>query len=749
MKTLIHIGLLAVFLLAGTADAMDPSPAGNLPVSFDLKKNLMTERSGVFPEELATCLANDLYGEQKGKGWEYRRNLLINYENYTGRKKDFPLINFSGEGDFPSMAIGCGKGVMLFHMLQNIIGRGPFDAALQEFPKEKNFQNASWDALRIAFEKAWGQDLEWFFVQWLDRNKIPVIEITNPNVIVAKGIMKVSFDIIQKNGLFQLNLPVAIQTDKGEVSRIIPVGKEKETFEVPVPGSPVEIIVDRDYDLLRKLSEEEHPPVISSLLGDEKRLVVIPVEEEERKYSDLIGFLKEQGFALKKESEIKDEDIRQNSLLIAGGNSPMLRRLFGGIKKSDSGFTMEIRKNPLNPLKVIAVVTADSKEEVSAVLDKLFHYGRNSSVRFEKGRNIGTDTAKTKRGIRVDIDEPVTGIQPRKTLKLDEIIPKILDKPIIYLGERHGNFEDHRVQLKVIMALHESGHKFAIGMEMFQKPFQRAINDYQAGIINEKDFLKTTQYFKRWQFDYNLYREIIEYARANNIPLVALNMWSEIVKTVATAGLDALTDSEKAQLPEDMDMSDEDYRQRLKVIFETHKNHESLQFENFHQAQILWDETMAHAVNVFLKRNTDYQMAVLAGVGHIIYGSGIPKRAFRLNGKEYVTVIPATGEPIGDSADFVLFPEPVSPPETVKLGIISKKTNGSVSIEKIQQGSTAEEAGLEKNDVLVSIDEWKIEDIDDVRISLFDKKHGDRVIIKLLRKRFLAGYTELQFEITL
>ncbi len=638
---------------------------------------------------------------------------------------------------------------MLFHMLENLVGKDSFYRALKSFIKEKELKKTSWNDLRIAFEKASGEDLEWFFVQWLDRKEIPSIEIKDPNVKVLKGVMKVSFDIVQKSGPFQLDLPVAIRTDKGEVTKILPIGKEKETFEIPVPGNPVEIIVDRDYDLMRRLSEEEYPPVISRLLGDEKRLVVIPVEEEERRYSDLIGFLKRKGFAFKKESEIKDEDIRKNSLLIPGFNSPVLKRLFGGVNKPDSGFTFAVKKNPLNPLKVIAVANADSKEEVSAVVNKLFLYGRYSSVRFEKGRNIGTDIAETERGIRVNIHEPVTGIQPKKTMKLDEIIPKILDKPVIYLGERHGNFEDHRVQLKVIMGLHESGHKFAIGMEMFQKPFQKAINDYQSGVINERDFLKATQYFKRWQFDYNLYREIIEYAKANNIPIVALNMWSEIVKTVATAGLDALTDSEKAQIPEDMDMSDGDYKQRLKEIFETHKNHGSIQFDNFYQAQILWDETMAHAANVFLKKNPDYQIAVLAGVGHIIYGSGIPKRAFRLNGKEYVTVIPATGEPIEDSGDFVLFPEHISPPDTVKLGIISKKTNGNVSIEKIQPASSAEKAGLKNNDVLISIDDWKIEDIDDIRLSLFDKKHGDRVIIKLLRKRFLSGYTELQFNITL
>ncbi len=77
MKTLIHIGLLAVFLLAGTVDAMEILPAYNLSVSFDLKNNLMIGIPEVFPEELATCLADHLNEEQKGKGWQYRKNLLI------------------------------------------------------------------------------------------------------------------------------------------------------------------------------------------------------------------------------------------------------------------------------------------------------------------------------------------------------------------------------------------------------------------------------------------------------------------------------------------------------------------------------------------------------------------------------------------------------------------------------------------------------------------------------------------------
>ncbi len=748
MKTLILIGLLTGVLLAGTVNAMEISPIHNLPASFDIKKNLPMGIPEVFPEELAACLADHLYEEQKGKGWQYRKNLLVDYENYAGPGKEFPLKDFSREGDLFSRAIGCGKGVMLFHMLKNLIGKDSFDAALKEFAKEKEFQSASWDDLRIVFEKASGKNLAWFFCQWLDRKEIPSIEIKDPRVVVSKDVRMVSFAVIQKGKLFTFDLPLVINTDKGEVSEILHIEKEKETFEVPVPGNPLEIIVDRDYDLMRRLSEEEHPPSISQFLGDEKRLIVIPGEERE-KYGALIDVLKGTGVASKEESEIKDEDIRKNSLLIAGSDSPVLKRLFGGFKKPDSGFTLTVKKNPLNTSKVVVIACADSKEEVSPVIKELALYGGYSYIRFKNGRNMEKSTSKAERGIKASLYEPVLGIQPQKTMRLDEIILKVLDKPVIYVGERHGNFEDHRVQLKVIMRLHESGRKFAIGMEMFQKPFQKAINDYLAGVINDKEFLKETQYFTRWQFDYNLYREIIEYAKAKNIPIIALNLWTEIVKSVAAGGLDDLTDPEKAEIPADMDMSDEDYKDRLKAIFETHKNHESKSFDNFYQAQILWDETMAHSADAFLKNNPDYQMVILAGVGHIVYGSGIPRRTFRLNGRDYATLIPATGVPDEDSGDFVLFPEHISLPDAVKLGIISKKKDGNVMIEKIQPSSIAEKTGLKNNDILISIDDWRIEDVDDVRISLFDKKQGGKMKLKILRKKFLLGYTEIEFDITL
>ena len=366
-----------------------------------------------------------------------------------------------------------------------------------------------------------------------------------------------------------------------------------------------------------------------------------------------------------------------------------------------------------------------------------------SRVRSGNGGNAGRISDEAARGITIDLARPVYAIQPEKLTRLEDDFENILKKPVIYAGERHMNYEDHKTQLDIIMGLHERGHTFAIGMEMFQRPFQKQIDDYLAGKLTEREFLKGTEYFKRWKFDYNLYREIIEYAKAKQIPIVALNLWTEIVKKVSAEGIDSLSDIERAELPDSMDMSDDAYRKRLMEVFQRHRSHESKNFENFYQAQILWDETMAHTIDQFLARTPGYQMVVLAGAGHLMYGSGIPKRVYRLNRKDYIIILPGGEFMDGDVGDYLVASEPLPMPETLKLGVVLKQGAGLAEIEKVVPGSIAKNAGLSKGDILIALDDWKIDDIDDVHIYMAGKKRGDTVKITALRKRFLFGSKEI------
>ncbi len=96
----------------------------------------------------------------------------------------------------------------------------------------------------------------------------------------------------------------------------------------------------------------------------------------------------------------------------------------------------------------------------------------------------------------------------------------------------------------------------------------------------------------------------------------------------------------------------------------------------------------------------------------------------------------------------MVFPKSQSPLPTMQLGIFSAEADGRVKITNVESDSAAEKAGLQKDDIFISIDDWKIETIDDLRISIFDKKQGDTIKIKVLRKS-LDGEKELEFTMIL
>src|SRR5207253_7723673 len=102
-----------------------------------------------------------------------------------------------------------------------------------------------------------------------------------------------------------------------------------------------------------------------------------------------------------------------------------------------------------------------------------------------------------------------------------------------------------QVELEVLPSLHRQSPKLAVSMEMFQRPFQKALDDYIAGAIDERTFLRRSEYFKRWNIDYNLYQPILNFAREHRLPVIALNAPSEIVDKVAKGGLDSLSKEDR------------------------------------------------------------------------------------------------------------------------------------------------------------------------------------------------------------
>ncbi|MDJ0798705.1 MAG: ChaN family lipoprotein [Calothrix sp. MO_167.B12] len=218
--------------------------------------------------------------------------------------------------------------------------------------------------------------------------------------------------------------------------------------------------------------------------------------------------------------------------------------------------------------------------------------------------------------------------------KWQQILPELQKAQVVYLGETHDSQIDHQNQLKIIQQLYKGNRKIAIAMEMFQRPYQDVVNQYLAGKITEAELVEKSEYKQRWGFPWEYYAPILRLAKEKRLPVLALNTPSEVTRKVARQGLSSLTPSERKFIPPiaEIRTDNQQYRQLALAAFRKHQaaghgNSESA--ERFFTAQVLWDETMAQGIAKFVRANPNYQVVVLAGQGHIIYGYGIPSRVER------------------------------------------------------------------------------------------------------------------------
>ena len=145
-------------------------------------------------------------------------------------------------------------------------------------------------------------------------------------------------------------------------------------------------------------------------------------------------------------------------------------------------------------------------------------------------------------------------------LSWDEFLAEVGGASAVCLGERHDNPHHHWAQLEVVRGLidPEDDGEAALGMEMFQRPFQGVLDDYVKGRIGEEAMLERTGWDERWGYDYGLYRPMVEAAREGGARILALNARRELVRKVSREGFEALSPSEREALPT-LDLGDAEH----------------------------------------------------------------------------------------------------------------------------------------------------------------------------------------------
>ena len=330
-----------------------------------------------------------------------------------------------------------------------------------------------------------------------------------------------------------------------------------------------------------------------------------------------------------------------------------------------------------------------------------------------------------------------------KRLAFPALIEALDTHRVVFVGETHDRYDHHLNQLAILQALHRRNPQVAIGVEWFQQPFQPVVDAWLAGKIDEAELLRRTEYFDRWRYDYRMLRPIMEYAKANGLPVMALNAPTELTRKVAQGGLEALSSSQRAQLPASISPPDPAYRSRLEKVFAQHAGAQH-QLDNFMLVQRVWDETMAQNVIRFLQPNPQWCMVVFSGSGHISHGAGIPQDVTQQRADISVTTVASSDESDvqAETVDYYLLTKPLALPATGRLGVKLNTAPNAVTIGAMLENSAAQRAGLQTNDRITAIDALSVTSMSDLMLALARYKPGQQAQVTVQRQGVadLAAY---------
>jgi uncharacterized iron-regulated protein len=287
-----------------------------------------------------------------------------------------------------------------------------------------------------------------------------------------------------------------------------------------------------------------------------------------------------------------------------------------------------------------------------------------------------------------------------KPSAIDDIVRAAITADVVLIGEEHGDPVGHYLELQLLKRFYEAfgsdevsemERRVVLSMEMFERDVQTVLDEYLGDLITERHFIKAARPWPAYRTDY---RPLIEFAKAEGIPVVAANAPGRYVNRVARLGrssLDHLFPASKGWLPPlPYGEASPRYREKFETFWEKIKkeggahgpapgrppkttpqetrapSEKSDAFLHLMDAQSLWDASMAWSLAESLRQHPGALAIHVNGKFHSEYGLGIPEhlRQYRPD-LSFLTVtilslpsFPAFDPTATDSGTFIIVTDP-------------------------------------------------------------------------------------------
>ncbi|NOH32152.1 ChaN family lipoprotein [Vibrio chagasii] len=244
-----------------------------------------------------------------------------------------------------------------------------------------------------------------------------------------------------------------------------------------------------------------------------------------------------------------------------------------------------------------------------------------------------------------------------EALSLNALPQELLDADVILIGEWHTHSAIHRFQADFLKARQNAGSNIALSMEQFTREHQDTLNQYLNGEIGEQVLISKAAAWPNYESDY---RALVEFAKANDLDVIAANAPKPFVQCIGRKGLpylEQLSSEQRDWVATKVNIGDSPYKEKFMASMH-HGTPE--QTEKQFAAQVTWDETMAESIVDYLATNPDKQVIHVAGKFHTEGGLGTAASISRRNPDLKVAIITPVESLSSDSSDYQL--QVLSPP---------------------------------------------------------------------------------------
>jgi aminopeptidase N len=137
------------------------------------------------------------------------------------------------------------KGAWILHMLRETVGTETFWRGIRDYYRRHMNATASTDDFRQVMEQTSGQDLAWFFRQWLNRSGVPALSGSWRYDASAKEVV-VTVRQTQTGDPYRLSLGVGLVLDAGGLPSVqqMSVDGRETTMRFPAATEPTAVVLD-------------------------------------------------------------------------------------------------------------------------------------------------------------------------------------------------------------------------------------------------------------------------------------------------------------------------------------------------------------------------------------------------------------------------------------------------------------------------------------------------------------------------